>query len=165
MTTLMSSSPAAVERNGFLGPSRTYASRLRSSLRRLPALDAFLSRKGAQSSAVAGGNKRRHARPRSRHRIRRNVPPHRPHQLRRLELWSHLSPDMAARTQRIALRRLPRARAHCQAVDARSMPFRDGSFDAVICCYLLELLGSEGSWKPWLKFIACCVPTDGPRWY
>ena len=36
-----------------------------------------------------------------------------------------------------------RARAHCQAVDARSMPFRDGSFDAVVCCYLLELMGSD----------------------
>jgi ubiquinone/menaquinone biosynthesis C-methylase UbiE len=55
-----------------------------------------------------------------------------------------LSPNMAARTQRLARRRLPGARAHCQAVDARSMPFRDASFDAVVCCYLLELLGSEG---------------------
>ena len=53
-----------------------------------------------------------------------------------------LSPNMAGRTQRLALHRVPRARAHCQAVDARSMPFRDGSFDAVVCCYLLELLGS-----------------------
>ena len=54
-----------------------------------------------------------------------------------------LSPNMAARTQRLASRRLPRARAHCQAVDARKMPFRDGAFDAVICCYLLELLGAD----------------------
>jgi len=52
-----------------------------------------------------------------------------------------LSPNMAARTQRLARRRLPRARAHCQAVDACNMPFRDGSFDAVVCCYLLELMG------------------------
>jgi ubiquinone/menaquinone biosynthesis C-methylase UbiE len=50
---------------------------------------------------------------------------------------------MAARTQRLARKRLPRARSHCQAVDARSMPFRDGAFDAVVCCYLLELLGAE----------------------
>src|ERR1700739_2772844 len=35
-----------------------------------------------------------------------------------------LSPNMAARTQRHARRRLPRATAHCQAVDARNMPFR-----------------------------------------
>jgi ubiquinone/menaquinone biosynthesis C-methylase UbiE len=50
---------------------------------------------------------------------------------------------MAARTQRLARRRLPRAKAHCQAVDACNMPFRDGAFDAVVCCYLLELMGSE----------------------
>jgi ubiquinone/menaquinone biosynthesis C-methylase UbiE len=54
-----------------------------------------------------------------------------------------LSPNMAARTQRLARRRLPSARAHCQAVDACNMPFRDGAFDAVVCCYLLELMGSE----------------------
>lgn len=54
-----------------------------------------------------------------------------------------LSPRMAARTQIHARRRFPRARVHCQAVDARSMPFRDASFDAVVCCYLLELLSSE----------------------
>lgn len=54
-----------------------------------------------------------------------------------------LSPNMAARTQRIARRRLPRARAHCQAVDACNMPFRDASFDAVMCCYLFELMGPE----------------------
>lgn len=52
-----------------------------------------------------------------------------------------ISPNMAARTQRVARRRLPHIAAHCQAVDARNMPFRDGAFDAVICCYLLELLG------------------------
>ena len=54
-----------------------------------------------------------------------------------------LSPNMAARTQRLARRHLPRASAHCQAVDACNMPFRDGSFDAVVCCYLLELMGAE----------------------
>ena len=54
-----------------------------------------------------------------------------------------LSPNMAARTQRIARRRLPRVRAHCQAVDACNMPFRDGAFDAVVCCYLLELMSAE----------------------
>jgi ubiquinone/menaquinone biosynthesis C-methylase UbiE len=54
-----------------------------------------------------------------------------------------LSPNMAARTQRLARRRLPRVRAHCQAVDACNMPFRDGAFDAVVCCYLLELMGAE----------------------
>lgn len=54
-----------------------------------------------------------------------------------------LSPNMAALTQRRAQRRYPHAATHCQAVDARHMPFRDGSFDAVVCCYLLELLSSE----------------------
>ena len=55
-----------------------------------------------------------------------------------------LSPNMASRTQRRARREFPRSRAHCQAVDARQMPFRDESFDAVVCCYLLELLSAGG---------------------
>jgi len=54
-----------------------------------------------------------------------------------------LSPNMAARTQRIVRRKFPEARTQCKAVDARFMPFRDESFDAVICCYLLELLSSD----------------------
>ena len=54
-----------------------------------------------------------------------------------------LSPNMAAKTQRAVRRRFPAARTHCQAVDARQMPFRSESFDAVFCCYLLELLSSE----------------------
>ena len=54
-----------------------------------------------------------------------------------------LSPNMASRTQRVARGKFPGARAHCQAVDARSMPFRNETFDAVFCCYLLELLSAE----------------------
>jgi ubiquinone/menaquinone biosynthesis C-methylase UbiE len=54
-----------------------------------------------------------------------------------------LAPNMAARTQRVAKKRLPGVKAHCQAVDARSIPFRDGSFDAVVSCYLLELLSQD----------------------
>ena len=54
-----------------------------------------------------------------------------------------LSPNMAARTQRSARRRFPSARAHCHAVDARQMPFRNESFDAIFCCYLLELLSAD----------------------
>jgi ubiquinone/menaquinone biosynthesis C-methylase UbiE len=54
-----------------------------------------------------------------------------------------LSPKMAARTQQDVGREFPRARARCQAVDARYLPFRDESFDAVVCCYLLELLSRE----------------------
>lgn len=54
-----------------------------------------------------------------------------------------LSPNMAARTERAARRKFPRASAHCQAVDARHMPFRNESFDAIFCCYLLELLSGD----------------------
>lgn len=54
-----------------------------------------------------------------------------------------LSPNMAARTQRIARKRFPASRTHCQAVDARHMPFRSETFDAVFCCYLLELLAGD----------------------
>ena len=54
-----------------------------------------------------------------------------------------LSPNMAARTQKRASHEFPESRAHCQAVDARHMPFRDHVFDAVVCCYLLELLSGE----------------------
>ena len=45
--------------------------------------------------------------------------------------------------RRVARREFPARRAHCQAVDARHMPFRDHTFDAVVCCYLLELLSAE----------------------
>jgi ubiquinone/menaquinone biosynthesis C-methylase UbiE len=54
-----------------------------------------------------------------------------------------LSPNMAARTQRVARRKFPGAIAVCQAVDARLMPFRDEQFDAVMCCYLMELLSAS----------------------
>ncbi len=54
-----------------------------------------------------------------------------------------LSPKMAARTQSQARREFPGARVNCQAVDARHIPFRDEAFDAVVCCYLLELLSSD----------------------
>lgn len=54
-----------------------------------------------------------------------------------------LSPNMAARTQKRASSEFPDVRMHCQAVDARHMPFRDHAFDAVVCCYLLELLSAE----------------------
>jgi ubiquinone/menaquinone biosynthesis C-methylase UbiE len=54
-----------------------------------------------------------------------------------------LSPRMAARTQLRARRAFPKAQAHCGAVDVRSMPFRNSSFDAVVCCYLFELLAHD----------------------
>ena len=54
-----------------------------------------------------------------------------------------LSPNMAAMAQKRARRRFPHAASYCQTVDARQMPFRDCAFDAVVCCYLLELLSSD----------------------
>jgi ubiquinone/menaquinone biosynthesis C-methylase UbiE len=54
-----------------------------------------------------------------------------------------LSPNMAVRTQRTARKLFPEAEAHCGAVDVRSMPFRNSSFDAVVCCYLMELLSAD----------------------
>lgn len=54
-----------------------------------------------------------------------------------------LSPNMAQRTHRRVRREFPAASTLCQAVDARYMPFRDESFDVVLCCYLLELLAVE----------------------
>src|SRR5687767_6540007 len=54
-----------------------------------------------------------------------------------------LSPRMAARTQRMARRDFPKSRVDCQAVDARHLPFRGETFDAVVCCYLLELLAAD----------------------
>jgi len=60
-----------------------------------------------------------------------------------MTLGIDLAPNMASLALRRTRRRFPHSRTHCQAVDARSMPFRDGSFDVVVCCYLLELLSSE----------------------
>ncbi|MCU1336929.1 MAG: Methyltransferase type 11 [Bryobacterales bacterium] len=54
-----------------------------------------------------------------------------------------LSPNMAAHTLRVARKACPQAQAHCGAVDVRSLPFRTASFDAVMCCYLLELLSQD----------------------
>jgi ubiquinone/menaquinone biosynthesis C-methylase UbiE len=54
-----------------------------------------------------------------------------------------LSPNMAARTQSAARRKYKNSAAFCQAADARYMPFADGTFDALVCCYLLELLSDE----------------------
>jgi len=54
-----------------------------------------------------------------------------------------LSPNMAARTQSRARQDFPEAQSHCGAVDVRDLPFRDATFDAVVCCYLLELLSQE----------------------
>ncbi|MEO7144308.1 MAG: methyltransferase domain-containing protein [Bryobacteraceae bacterium] len=54
-----------------------------------------------------------------------------------------LSPRMASRTQRRIRREFPAASTLCKAVDVRTMPFRDASFDALVCCYLLELLSVQ----------------------
>ncbi len=54
-----------------------------------------------------------------------------------------LAPNMAAHTLRVARRAHPGADAHCGAVDVRNLPFRADTFDAVMCCYLLELLSQD----------------------
>jgi len=54
-----------------------------------------------------------------------------------------LSANMAWRTHQRVQREFPSSQTQCQAVDARHMPFRDATFDAVFCCYLLELLSGE----------------------
>jgi ubiquinone/menaquinone biosynthesis C-methylase UbiE len=54
-----------------------------------------------------------------------------------------LSPNMASRTHKQVRKEFPEARTLCKAVDARFLPFRDDSFDAVVCCYLLELLSAD----------------------
>jgi ubiquinone/menaquinone biosynthesis C-methylase UbiE len=54
-----------------------------------------------------------------------------------------LSPNMAAHSLRRARKECPDAAAHCGAVDVRSLPFPPSSFDAVMCCYLLELLSQD----------------------
>ena len=54
-----------------------------------------------------------------------------------------LSPNMAWRTHHRVQREFPSSQTQCHAVDARHMPFRDATFDAVFCCYLLELLSGE----------------------
>ena len=54
-----------------------------------------------------------------------------------------LSPNMAARTQAHARKQFPDAALHCQAVDARALPYKDGSFDSIFCCYLYELLSTD----------------------
>lgn len=58
-----------------------------------------------------------------------------------------LAPKMAAFSQRRIRRGRPGAAAHCGAVDVRNLPFPDASFDAVVCCYLLELLGHEDIYR------------------
>lgn len=58
-----------------------------------------------------------------------------------------LSPKMAAFSQRRIRREWPNAGAHCGAVDVRSLPFADASFDAVVCCFLLELLGRDDIYR------------------
>jgi SAM-dependent methyltransferase len=58
-----------------------------------------------------------------------------------------LSPKMAAGAQKRVREEHPGTSAHCGAVDVRSLPFADASFDAVVCCYLIELLGREDIYR------------------
>lgn len=54
-----------------------------------------------------------------------------------------LSPKMAARSQATARRLFPKVSAECQAADVRYLPYADGQFDRVLCCYLFELLPTD----------------------
>jgi ubiquinone/menaquinone biosynthesis C-methylase UbiE len=63
-----------------------------------------------------------------------------------------LSPNMAARTQQRVRKEFPDARTQCKAVDARFMPFRDETFDALVCCYLLELLSADDIERTIIEF-------------
>jgi ubiquinone/menaquinone biosynthesis C-methylase UbiE len=54
-----------------------------------------------------------------------------------------ISPNMAARTQAHARKKFPEANLHCQAVDCRALPYKDGTFDSIFCCYLYELLSTD----------------------
>ncbi len=58
-----------------------------------------------------------------------------------------LAPNMAAYSQRRIRREWPEAAAHCGAVDVRSLPFADASFDAIVCCYLVELISHDDIYK------------------
>lgn len=58
-----------------------------------------------------------------------------------------LAPNMAAYSQRRIRREWPEAAAHCGAVDVRNLPFADASFDAIVCCYLVELLSHDDIYK------------------
>lgn len=53
------------------------------------------------------------------------------------------SANMAAKSQAKIRQAHPRVDAHCPCTDARQLPFRDGSFDALVCCYLFELLSED----------------------
>jgi len=70
------------------------------------------------------------------------------HQLIRINqdgetIGTDLSPKMAELSQKSAREHFPKVAAHCQSADVRYLPFPDGSFDAIMCCYLFELLPKE----------------------
>lgn len=58
-----------------------------------------------------------------------------------------LSPKMASVAQKRVREEHPGTSAHCGAVDVRSLPFPDASFDHVVCCYLIELLGKDDIYR------------------
>jgi ubiquinone/menaquinone biosynthesis C-methylase UbiE len=58
-------------------------------------------------------------------------------------IGTDLSPKMAERSQTSARQHFPKVATHCQSADVRYLPFAAGSFDAIMCCYLFELLPEE----------------------
>jgi ubiquinone/menaquinone biosynthesis C-methylase UbiE len=65
------------------------------------------------------------------------------HNPRGLNVGLDLSPQMAAVTLNRLGREHPEVNCTIEAADSRLMPFKDESFDTVVCCYLLELLASN----------------------
>jgi ubiquinone/menaquinone biosynthesis C-methylase UbiE len=60
-----------------------------------------------------------------------------------LNVGLDLSPQMAAATLDRLGKEHPEVNCTIEAADCRMMPFRDESFDGIVCCYLLELLASS----------------------
>lgn len=54
-----------------------------------------------------------------------------------------LSPKMAAHTLRRGRKEVRHASILCGAVDVRELPFEEAAFDAIVCCFLLELLSHQ----------------------
>ena len=138
-----STPPSTLERNGFRGV-KNHTRRLYDLVAGVYPISSKLFHAEAHKLALSLANLRDGMRVLEvatgsgemfRHLARRNT--------RGITCGVDISANMAAKTQREARRKIPGARAHCQAVDASRMPFRDGAFDAVVSCYLLELLGPE----------------------
>ena len=117
--------------------------RLRRAVARVSDVDLFLPFQSARACAGGLGHTGRDARAGGGHRIGRDVSPAGGGEPERMHDRVGSLAEHGRPTQRIVRRKFPNSRTQCEAVDARYMPFRDESFDAVMCCYLLELLSGD----------------------